>query len=50
MGDMTFHRSIASAKELANIEGLMTLVYPLRNALRYHEALAAAFGTLSLVQ
>lgn len=45
MGDMTFHRSTRFREhELANIEGLMTaLVYPLRNALRYHEALAAAF-------
>ena len=40
-----FHRSTRFREhELANIEGLLsTLVYPLRNALRYHEALAAAF-------
>ncbi|MEK9712473.1 MAG: GGDEF domain-containing protein [Thalassolituus sp.] len=45
MGDLSFHRSTRFREhELANIEGLLTtLVYPLRNALRYHEALAAAF-------
>ncbi|MDF1640555.1 MAG: GGDEF domain-containing protein [Thalassolituus sp.] len=45
MGDLMFHRSTRFREhELANIEGLLsTLVYPLRNALRYHEALAAAF-------
>ncbi|MAE21177.1 MAG: GGDEF domain-containing protein [Pseudomonas sp.] len=45
MGDLSFHRSTRFREhELANIEGLMTaLVYPMRNALRYHEALAAAF-------
>ncbi|WP_370293300.1 GGDEF domain-containing protein [Thalassolituus sp.] len=45
MGDLTFHRSTRFREhELANIEGLLsTLVYPLRNALRYHEAMAAAF-------
>lgn len=45
MGDIAFHRSTRFREhELANIEGLMTtLVYPMRNALRYHEALAAAF-------
>lgn len=45
LGDLTFHRSTRFREhELANIEGLMTtLVYPMRNALRYHEALAAAF-------
>ncbi|WP_430462912.1 GGDEF domain-containing protein [Thalassolituus sp. LLYu03] len=45
MGDLTFHRSTRFREhELANLEGLMTtLVYPVRNALRYHEALAAAF-------
>ena len=45
MGDLTFHRSTRFREhELANLEGLMTtLVYPARNALRYHEALAAAF-------
>lgn len=45
MGELTFHRSTRFREhELANIEGLLTtLVYPMRNALRYHEALAAAF-------
>jgi len=45
MGDLTFHRSTRFREhELANLEGLLTtLVYPMRNALRYHEALAAAF-------
>lgn len=45
MGDITFHRSTRYREhELANIEGLMsTLVYPVRNALRYQEALQAAF-------
>lgn len=45
MGDLSFHRSTRFREhELANIEGLLTtLVYPMRNALRYHEAMAAAF-------
>ncbi|ASP40399.1 GGDEF domain-containing protein [Bacterioplanes sanyensis] len=45
MGDLNFHRSTRFREhELANIEGLLTtLVYPVRNALRYHSALAAAF-------
>lgn len=45
MGELTFSRSTRFREhELANIEGLIsTLVYPLRNALRYSEALAAAF-------
>jgi diguanylate cyclase (GGDEF)-like protein len=45
MGDINFHRSTRFREhELANLEGLLTtLVYPVRNALRYHEALAAAF-------
>lgn len=45
MGDLIFHRSTRFREhELANLEGLLTtLVYPMRNALRYHEALAAAF-------
>ncbi|MDF1762471.1 MAG: GGDEF domain-containing protein [Oleibacter sp.] len=45
MGDLSFHRSTRFREhELANVEGLLTtLVYPMRNALRYHEALAAAF-------
>ncbi|WP_419811398.1 GGDEF domain-containing protein [Bacterioplanoides sp.] len=45
MGDLTFHRSTRFREhELANLEGLLTtLVYPMRNALRYYEALAAAF-------
>ena len=45
MGDLAFHRSTRFREhELANLEGLLTtLVYPMRNALRYHEALAAAF-------
>ncbi len=45
MGDLVFHRSTRFREhELANLEGLLTtLVYPMRNALRYHEALAAAF-------
>ncbi len=45
MGDLVFHRSTRFREhELANIEGLLsTLVYPMRNALRYHEALAASF-------
>ena len=45
MGDLTFHRSTRFREhELANLEGLLsTLVYPMRNALRYFEALAAAF-------
>lgn len=45
IGDISFHRSTRFREhELANLEGLMTtLVYPVRNALRYHEALAAAF-------
>ncbi len=45
MGDLVFHRSTRFREhELANLEGLLTtLVYPMRNALLYHEALAAAF-------
>lgn len=45
MGNITFHRTTRFREhELANLEGLLTtLVYPMRNALRYHEALAAAF-------
>lgn len=45
MGELTFSRSTRFREhELANIEGLIsTLVYPLRNGLRYREALAAAF-------
>ena len=45
MGDLVFYRSTRFREhELANLEGLLTtLVYPMRNALRYHEALAAAF-------
>lgn len=45
MGDLTFHRATRFREhELANLEGLLTtLVYPMRNALRYYEALAAAF-------
>lgn len=45
MGELTFSRSTRFREhELANIEGLLsTLVYPLRNAVRYTEALAAAF-------
>jgi diguanylate cyclase (GGDEF)-like protein len=45
MGELTFSRSTRFREhELANIEGLIsTLVYPLRNAVRYSEALAAAF-------
>lgn len=45
MGELTFSRSTRFREhELANIEGLIsTLVYPLRNAVRYTEALAAAF-------
>jgi diguanylate cyclase (GGDEF)-like protein len=45
MGELTFSRSTRFREhELANIEGLITtLVYPLRNAVRYTEAIAAAF-------
>ena len=45
MGELTFSRSTRFREhELANIEGLIsTLVYPLRNAVHYTEALAAAF-------
>jgi diguanylate cyclase (GGDEF)-like protein len=45
IGVLTFNRSTRFREhELANIEGLIsTLVYPLRNAVRYTEALAAAF-------
>ena len=45
MGELVFHRSTRFREhELANIEGLLsTLVFPLRNALRYHEALLAAY-------
>lgn len=45
MGELTFSRSTRFREhELANLEGLIsTLVYPLRNSLRYSEALAAAF-------
>jgi len=45
MGELTFSRSTRFREhELANIEGLIsTLVYPLRNSVRYSEALAAAF-------
>ena len=45
MGEILFHRSTRFREhELANIEGLLTtLVYPLRNAMRYQDALQAAF-------
>ena len=45
MGELTFTRNTRFREhELANIEGLIsTLVFPLRNALRYTEAIAAAF-------
>lgn len=45
MGELAFHRSTRFREhELANIEGLLTsLVYPMRNALRYQQALDAAF-------
>lgn len=45
MGELVFTRSTRFREhELANIEGLLsTLVYPLRNGLRYSEALAASF-------
>lgn len=45
MGELVFHRSTRFREhELANLEGLLTtLVYPLRNSLRYHIALAASF-------
>ena len=45
MGELVFTRSTRFREhELANIEGLITtLVYPLRNSLRYTEAIAAAF-------
>jgi len=45
LGNITFHRSTRFREhELANLEALMgTLVYPLRNALRYRHALDQAF-------
>lgn len=45
MGEILFHRSTRFREhELANIEGLLTtIVYPLRNAMRYQDALQAAF-------
>lgn len=45
LGDITFYRSTRFREhELANIEALMgTLVYPLRNAMRYQAALNQAF-------
>ena len=45
MGELVFYRSTRFREhELANIEGLLsTLVFPLRNALLYHEALLAAY-------
>jgi diguanylate cyclase (GGDEF)-like protein len=45
LGTLTFYRSTRFREhELANIEALMgTLVYPLRNALRYRQALDQAF-------
>lgn len=45
MGELVFHRATRFREhEMANLEGLIsTLVYPMRNGLRYHEALAAAF-------
>lgn len=44
-GSLSFHRATRFREyELANIEGLITaVVYPLRNAIRYHEALATAY-------
>ncbi len=45
LGDISFYRSTRFREhELANIEALMgTLVYPLRNAMRYKKALDQAF-------
>nr|WP_246624944.1 GGDEF domain-containing protein [Oceanobacter mangrovi] len=45
IGELVFYRSSRLREfELANIEGLLsTLLFPLRNALRYREALDAAF-------
>lgn len=45
LGDITFYRNTRFREhELANLEALMgTLVYPLRNAMRYREALDQAF-------
>ncbi|MGR6871604.1 GGDEF domain-containing protein [Pseudomonas sp. HK3] len=45
LGDLTFFRSTRFREhELANLEALMgTLVYPLRNAMRYRHALDQAF-------
>lgn len=45
LGDLTFFRSTRFREhELANLEALMgTLVYPLRNAIRYRSALDQAF-------
>ncbi|MGK0445755.1 MAG: diguanylate cyclase (GGDEF)-like protein [Bermanella sp.] len=45
LGDITFYRSTRFREhELANLEALMgTLVYPLRNAMRYRRALDQAF-------
>ncbi len=45
IGELVFFRSSRFREyELANIEGLLsTLLYPLRNALRYREALDASF-------
>jgi diguanylate cyclase (GGDEF)-like protein len=45
LGELVFYRSTRFREyELANVEGLLsTLVYPLRNALRYREALDASF-------
>lgn len=45
VGELTFSRNTRFREhELANIEGMIsTLVYPMRNAVRYGEALAAAF-------
>lgn len=44
MGVLSFQRSTRfQEQELANLEGLLTsLVYPLRNAVLYHQALSAA--------
>jgi len=45
LGELIFSRNTRFREhELANLEGLVsTMLYPLRNALRYHEAIAAAF-------
>jgi len=45
LGDITFYRSTRFREhELANLEALLgTLVYPLRNALRYQDALQQAY-------